>query len=146
VKVEGERLDALVDEGIDKADNIAKNVENVADVAEGVFLAATALTGGTSSPVTVPGAAISGAVGDVATGFRVGLAYAKDGEISPQMLSELALGGVFRTTTKIVDDKIDNLNISGNGAKQTENAVKAINQGVQKAGESAADKIIKNNE
>ena len=140
-KAEGQRVAGIVEESLDEIDNAAATTEEIASTFELTMYGFTAMSGGFSSPVTVPAAAGARVISSGAQATRVGVDYAKDGKVSESRQSEIALTLLFGTSTRIVDGSIDMLNITGKGAAQTENAVKAINQGVQKVGENASKKL-----
>ena len=144
-KAEGQRVAGIVEESLDEIDNAAATTEEIASTFELTMYGFTAMSGGFSSPVTVPAAAGARVASIGAKATRVGVDYVEDGKVSRKMQRELITTFVFSFTTDAVNKGVTKLNIKGEGASQTEEAIKAINEGVQKIGEEATNKIHEKN-
>jgi len=120
----------------DVAEKGAQNVQTGADVVESGALALTAMSGGATGPVTVPVATIAASVGTAALGVEVAIDVARDGELDAtgtQIMAKAVSSGLG----KVMGIGVDGLQIGGQHAKQSTNAVKAAGDGVLKVVEEA---------
>ena len=115
-------------------DGVQKSAEITGDIASDVELGAlsiTAVSGGATSPITVPIAGIAEVVQDISLGVEVSANYAKDGKID-ETSHKIHLKGLFGVTGKYIDEGVDALKISGYKSKETNEAVKSVGRAVNK--------------
>ena len=128
-------LDKIAD-GADKVGNVAGDIEKGA-------LAVTAGTGGLTSEVTVPAAAIAEVVSTGAELVKAGVDLAKDGKLEDNTLQNLGVEALSFGVGKILDGGVNALKLTTknpNHAKGTTEAVKAAGGGVIEVVEDALKK------
>jgi len=135
---------AITNKALDVIDSGAECVGNTCDVVEDLALLTTALTGGTSAPVTVLIARGAEIIGNIALGVKVGTDYARDGKID-QTASQIVVKIVIGQTGNFIDKKISTLDNLGKSGDKTRAAVSAVNSGVINTAEKVANKKIESN-
>lgn len=122
-----------------------KGLKMTGEVASGVqkgALAVTALTGGTSAPVTGPIAAVASGLETASILGRSVLDYYKKGNIN-NTSTELVTQGASILSSKIIGVGVDELRLGGKFAKQTNEAVKAIAEGVNETTKDVINSELK---
>jgi RHS repeat-associated protein len=127
----------------DAIDSGAECVGNACDLVQDAALA-TALSEGTTTPVTGPIAGGAEVLGNLALGMQIGTDYARDGKID-KTGSQIVVKVVTGTAGKYLDDKISSIKNLGKTGDQTKASVKAVSNGVLNTTEKVINKKIDEN-